>query len=420
MIELVYTFLLGIIAGIFSGLAPGVSIAMGFMLFLPLIPVDALNLTMYTMVVGLGTQFFGSQSVLYYRIPGESSSFPTLIESTNFDTTEKIRNAIQVTTWGSLVASVIAIMLLGVALTTNILDWLHIPIEAKGVIYFFLILLSVFSTRSWLVNLLILIFASLIAFYEDIAPMTGILPTFYFNSMLSLIIVFAMQLVWQKPDIVISQDIAKKSDYKFTQWLPTYVKYGAIGTMFGLIPQLGATLSSYTVYLWEKFKKAPAINRVAAAETTNNGAVVFQWMPLFLFGIPITGSEIMLVSHFNMHGLNFDFLREQAWTLMLAVAISALVYTKLCLVTNKVFYNNLGKLISNRLFSILIAIVSMGLFFWGGGYTLEFMLIHLAVFIPVSWIVAKFQVNLISVIVGLMLSNQILFTFFQLNEIYNY
>ena len=128
----------------------------------------------------------------------------------------------------------------------------------------------------------------------------------------------------------------------------------------------------------------------------------------------------MLVSHFNMHGLNFDFLREQAWTLMLAVAISALVYTKLCLVTNKVFYNNLGKLISNRLFSILIAIVSMGLFFCGGGYTLEFMLIHLVVFIPVSWIVAKFQVNLISVIVGLMLSNQILFTFFQLNEIYNY
>lgn len=418
--DIIQAFLLGIAAGTFAGLMPGVPLLMGFMLFLPLVPIDAFSLTLYAMVMGLGTQFFGSQAVLYYRVPGESSSFPTLMEAHNFNTPEKIREAVQVTTWGSLVAAVIATLALTLALTTGMLDWVRLPIEVKGTVFALLIILCILSSKPYWTNTVALAIASFFAFYEDIAPLTDFLPTYYFNSMLSLIIIFAFQLVWQKPDEVTTEVIAgNKSNFDFKQWWPTYFKYGSIGTMFGIVPHLGSTLSSYAAYTWEKTRSGP-MKRIAAAETTNNGAMVFHWLPLFLFGVPITGSEIMLVSTFDQFGLYFTFLKTQAHWLMLLVLLSAFVYTYLCLATNKVFYKTLGKLISNKLFSVSLAFVSLGLFYIIGGYSSDFMLIHLMVFVPVSWIVHKLQVSMLAVTVGMLLMNQVLFTFYQLSQLYIY
>ena len=103
MIELLFTMLLGIISGVMAGLLPGIPVFLGFMLFLPFVPVDPLMIVIYGIVMNIGTQFFGSMSALYFKVPGESSSFPILLELKNFDTPEKIHHAIKLTTLGSLI-----------------------------------------------------------------------------------------------------------------------------------------------------------------------------------------------------------------------------------------------------------------------------------------------------------------------------
>ena len=420
MIEVVIALVAGICAGVFAGLTPGVPIMMGFMLFLPMISADAFCLSLYGVVMTLGTQFFGSQAVLYYRIPGETSSFPTLIESKNFTTPEQLRYTIQVTTWGSLVATIIALAVLSIALTSGALDWVRLSIEFRGVVFALLLGMCVFGNSQRLSNIVILGLASFFAFYEDIAPLTGFMPTYYFNSMLSLIIIFAMQLVWNSSDRVKTYSVGTHSTFNLSQWLPFYAKYGSIGTIFGLVPQLGATFSSYLTYSWLKKNNASSTHRVAGAETANNGAIVFQWFPLFMFGIPITGSEIMLVSYFNQLGLDFSFLKDWTQVAWLAglIALAGLIYTRICLTTNQLLYKVVGRALSSRYLTIAIAFGSMYLFYWVGNYTAKFMLIHLMIFIPVSWIVAKLKVNLLAVTIGMILMSEILLTFYQLLQIH--
>jgi len=118
--ELFFTIGLGIISGIFAGLLPGIPIFLGFILFLPFVPMDPLMLLIYGIVMNIGTQFFGSMSALYFRVPGESSSYPVLMEVNNFNTPEKLHLAILLTTLGSLIATLVAALSIWLALYTGV------------------------------------------------------------------------------------------------------------------------------------------------------------------------------------------------------------------------------------------------------------------------------------------------------------
>jgi len=418
MVDFLITFCLGILGGFFAGVTPGVPITLGFLLFLPLIQVDAFLITMYAIQVGMGTQFFGSQAVLYYKIPGESSSFPTMLEIKNFNTPEKIRNMVQITAWGSLVASIFALFILGISLVTDAFGWVRMPIEVKSLLFLILILVAIGINKKYFSNFLILLLSTAICFYEDIAPITDFMPTYYFNGFLGVIIIFAMQLVWNKPKKINQTEIKKGTKFNFKTWFPFFAKYSVIGSFFGFIPQLGTTLGSFSTYLYEKRKGSNAVKRVAAAETSNNTSIIIHWLPLFLFGVPITTTEIMLVSHFNIYQLDFEFLNDKAIMLVTALLASAVVYTGLCLTTNKIFYNTLAKVISNYIVSILLAFTSVFLFYFIGDYTMNFLLVHLLLFVPISLVIHKLNVNLLTVTIGLILSEQIIFTFYQLLQIY--
>jgi len=421
MLEIATAGFVGIISGVLTGLAPGIPILLGYFLFLPIIDPTPLPLLCYAMVALMGTQFFGSQAALYYRIPGESSSFPILFELKNFKTPGEIYQAVQTTTYGSLVASLFASGILTLTLMAGLLQGLTLPILAKFAIFVFLIVVSITSDRRWIINTLTIVFCSFISFYEDLAPYVGT-PTYYFNSLLALIIIVSMQMTFKDPE-EINYDLVDKTDkqpFPIRKWIGPFSIYSLLGSLFGFVPQLGASLSSYCCYLYQKFRGHSPLARVAASETANNSAIITAWLPLLVFGIPITATEVFFVQYFNQLGFGFEFMKETSnqLTLLGVLVLATFTFSALALTTNKYFYNWIELILTTRWFGVIIATISISMFFYANSYTFQYILVHLAVFLPISYIVAKLKVNLLPIVIGFLLTGSILQTGYRVFQIY--
>lgn len=420
MIELSFTICLGIVAGILAGLLPGIPIFLGFLLFLPFVPLDPLMLLIYGIVMNIGTQFFGSMSALYFRVPGESSSYPILVEIQNFDTPKKIHNAVLLTSLGSLIATVMAGLGIWLAISTGVFNGLYMPILLKLFLFLLLIIFSITANKNYIGNFLLLLLCAVFVFYPDIsANSQGILPMYYFNSMLALIIIFAMQLIWNKKDSF-KETVSKKSNLTVTDKIPMMLKYSMIGTVFGLIPQIGATVSSYASYAWEKFRGRDSSSRIIASETTNNSAIIFSWFPLLLFGVPITATEILLLTQLNTFGFSLSFMNSSLaqWQLLFAMIVSGMIYYVLSVMVNHNHYNTLGKVITQRWFTLSIVLFSVGMFYFLNQYSWRFIMMHALIFVPISWLIHRLKLSIITMVIGLLLVRDILFTGLQVIQIY--
>ena len=426
MIELIFTMLLGIISGILSGLMPGVPIFLGFLLFLPFVPIDPMMILIYGVVTGIGSQFFGSMAVLYFKVPGESSSFPVLLELKNISTPEKIYHAIKLTTLGSLIATVISATTIYLSLTSTLFSGMYMPILVKLLVFIFLVILSIVHDKKFKTNILILLLCLFFAFYPDFVIFLNtfagqkILPMYYFNSMLALIIIFVMQLIWAKPVQLNEASESKKVNLPIMKNIPSMIKYSFLGTILGFIPQLGATVASYVSYNWEKFRKRDALQRITASETANNSAIITCWFPLLLMGVPITATELLLLQHYNKFGYNFSFLKtgDAALLLFVTMVVAAIIFYALAVLLNHKLYNSLGKIICRKWFSVLIAVCSLTIFYFIDRHSLSFIVTHLLIFIPVSWLISKLEINMLALVIGLLLVKDIFFTFLQVIQIY--
>lgn len=418
--ELIFTICLGIISGVLAGLLPGIPIFLGFLIFLPFVPSDPLMLLIYGIVMNIGTQFFGSMSALYFRVPGESSSYPILVEINNFNTAEKLHHAILLTSLGSLIATMVAGLGIWLSVSTGIFNGLHMPILLKLFLFLLLIIFSVSSNKNYIGNLLLLLSCTLFVFYPEISARSeGILPIYYFNDMLALIIVFAMQLCWNKKDSF-EKTISARSNLPVMNKIPMMLKYSVIGTLFGLIPQLGATISSYVGYAWEKFRGRDSFSRITASETTNNSAIIFSWFPLLLFGVPITATEILLLQQLNSFGFSLSFMNSSSaqWQLLFAMIASGVIYYVLSVMVNHNFYNILGKVITQRWFTLSLVLLSVGMFYFLNHYSWRFIMIHALIFVPISWLIHRLKLSIITIVIGLLLMKDIMFTALQSIQIY--
>jgi putative tricarboxylic transport membrane protein len=412
---------LGLLSGIITGLAPGIPILMGYLLFLPFVPIDPASLLIYAVVSNLGSQYFGSQAALYYRIPGETSSYPVLIEASNFDSPKKIYEAVQVTTWGSFFASVAAAFFIWAILTNGWLNGLVLNTEAKSLLFLSLLLISVFVNGQWLINFLFLALFSVLAKYEDISSVAaGILPVYYFNGMLGLIIIFAMQMIWGQSRFPETKEVSMTRKFSVRPWLGTYFRSSVIGMILGLIPQLGATISSHACYILERFRKKPPLTMIAASETSNNSAILVSWIPLLAFGVPITATEILFLQYFTQKGFDFSALSDHSLinVLIFAIVISSVIYTLLSLTMNRWMYQKISTILSSQWAGAVLVMLSLLMFYYINNYTLLFVLIHVLIFVPLSWIIYRSQVNMLSVVVGTLLTDEIISTWYRLYQIY--
>jgi len=424
MIAYVWAMLIGIVGGVFVGLVPSITPVLGFLILLPLISNDPVSLLILAMTLCIGSQFFGSQAAFYYRMAGETSSYPVLMEIKNFNTPEKIHQAIDITTRGSLVATAMALSLLMLLLTTGLLNQIILPIVVKAVMFVFILIIALFYPfKTFLYNLFG--FASTVAIgnYSDIAVnISSSLPVYYFDPLYSLIILFAMFMLWDRTKIenFNTDDIKKSKHFLWKHWINKFLGHGILGLFCGLVPTVGATLSSYSSYAIEKFRGKSSMERVAASETANNSAIITGWVPLLAFGVPITATEIVFLQHFNQHGLQLQSLLapQSAFIFLSLCMFAGLIYYYLALRTNQAFYKGLSKILLDIRTAILIVLFCVLSYAVMNKLAWEVVLVHLLVLIPVSWAFHRLSINLLSITVGLLMSNQIFFTLMQLYQIY--
>ena len=193
IIPIIQAVLLGLLSGIVVGLVPGINLILGFILFLPLVPLDPLCIVLYGIIARMGSQFFGSIAVLYLKIPGESSAYPTLIEINNLKTRDMF-TAVMLTNLGSLIATVVSCIILFFILHGDVSKHIHFPILLKIFIFYVLVLMAIFTKRKFFINIFLLFAATFINFYPEVAVIAkNYLPTtpiYYFNNQLILIIIF--------------------------------------------------------------------------------------------------------------------------------------------------------------------------------------------------------------------------------------
>jgi len=424
MIAYICAMLMGLIGGIFVGLMPSITPTLGFLLLLPLVSNDPVSLLIFAMTVCIGSQFFGSQAAFYYRMSGETSSFPVLMESKNFDTPKKIYQAVEITAHGSLFATVLALAAMMVLLYTGLFNHVVLPIYVKATIFALLLGMALFYPfKKTLSNLLGFVIVMFFANYSDIAANIKFgLTIYYFDPLYSLIVLFSSYFLIDALSLkkINTSSVNKIKTFLLSKWYKKFIGHSLLGMCLGLIPVIGATVASYVSYGVEKLRGSRALSRVAASETSNNSAVVANWLPLLVFGMPITSIEIVFLQHFNQYGFSIQSLSktEAILVVMVLCLLSAVCYFLIALKTNRAFYIGLSRFITNPLFSMLVILLSLFTYATMNNFGWDIVFVHLLVFVPLGWLFYKLGTSMLVITVALLLSNQIFFTFMQLYQIY--
>lgn len=421
--------LLGLVSGFLAGLLPSINLSLAFILFLPFIPNDPFAIICYAMVLSVGSQFFGSQAIFYYKLPGETSSVPLLLEMNNLNDPKKIRNAIEITTLGSLVSSFIAIAVLWLALAWGWFNEFRLPLIGRSLIYVALTFIVIFSpVNRWRQNIFGLLILIFFANYAEISMnVIPALPTYFFNNFLAVLIILSMQMIWQTlSNPVLVQSSATETGYKnywtvLKKYKFLYARYGLLGSVLGIVPQAGATLSSYISYIIEKKLQQPTPSRIAASETANNSAIIVMWMPLLILGVPITPIEILVSQHFAYYQFDITAIKNSFSlinVLSVVLVLSAIAYTIVALKTNEVFYRLLSQVVFRWQFALVMVFICIASYVWIQQIGLSMLATHLLIFVPLSYLLHKLQVGLFTVVVGLIMSSEIYFSWQQFYQIY--
>lgn len=149
--------------------------------------------------------------------------------------------------------------------------------------------------------------------------------------------------------------------------VPTIARSGVVGTVVGILPGSGATISAFLCYIMNKriSKRGEKFGTgipegVAASEASNNAAAAGAFAPLLALGIPGSGTAAVLLSGLMMWGLTPgpQLFTEQAdfcWGLISSMYIGNI----LCLAVAMLAIPMLVKLISvpSKLISPVVVVL---------------------------------------------------------------
>ena len=379
--------LFGGIMGILVGAMPGIGSLLGCALLLPLTyKMNPTSAIIMLAAIYYGNMYGGAFSAILLNIPGDSPAIMTAMDGYPLTRKGRPGAALFTANVASFFGGTIGILILtfmGTALAD--IGLMFGPSEMVAVM-----ILSL-SSISWLLGdspskaLISTMFGVILATI-GIDSATG-MPRFTFGniSLLSGIQLvplvigafgFAqvMQLIVEKEtdtselqgkklrfrDAIITKKEAKEC-------APTICRSGVIGTIVGILPGSGATISAFLCYIMNKriSKRGKDFGSgipegVAASEAANNAAAAGAFAPLLALGIPGSGTAAVLLSGLMMWGLTpgpqlFTEQSEFCWGLISSMYIGNI----LCLAVAMLAIPLLVKLISvpSRLISPVVVVL---------------------------------------------------------------
>ena len=333
--------------GLLVGLMPALGATLLLILMYPwLVQFDVATIIMFYAIVVGARDFSGSVSALNFGLLGEVTSVPILKERNTIVNAQKNLNALRNTMLGSLFGVAFGMIMLWISVAqAKHYPWLLRSDVIATMLALAVMFLSVWKGNKVWVNCVLMLFGFFLGKVGfDAATNTDFLV--FGNMYLSggipvypvMFGLYAMPMLYEivtqsKPEYLDVSNQKITSRIKFM----TLIRSGTIGSICGIIPFVGSTISSQLAYnieqkFYPKENSEHALARVSAAETSNNAGQVTMLIPLLVLGIAVQSSEVVLINIASQVGWDVESLVTKSFMLQLMVALvlGALVSGIMC------------------------------------------------------------------------------------------
>jgi len=307
--SIILVTLLGMIVGVAAGLLPALPVFTGPMILYLFVNENypVLHLLIFWMVSYSGTQFFGSIATITTKIPGEESSAIYLPDIDRLGVEEK-KQLLFDTATGSFVAGTISILLVWTVITyanPNIFPML-LGYQIQLMAYLFAIFLLIVTNKTkWAAVLLILLGLAIGPKQNYALPNLWYDITFLFHGYTLYMVVLGTILI---PSLFAPIDtVSKVEKYTATSKIPNVwviIKSTVWGIFAGLVPGPSASIATTLAYNTQKESNSSPYNKILAAETANNAAVVIVAIPFFILGLPINQNTLLMSNIMDIQSLS--------------------------------------------------------------------------------------------------------------------
>lgn len=372
-------FLLGCIAGVITGIMPGVGPAhLLAILYVWMTGWNPVDLMVFYIAYITVANFIDAVPSLYFGIPGEVSAVPASRESLNLASQGLTSHTLKLCALGRLLGSALALML-----SLYVVSWLlaHTEIFASHwqlcFYAFTLVCIGLAGKNLWWKNFAFMIAGlatSMIGYnyYTQQTYATGGWSDLYTGIPLLpvLIGIYVIPQLIQKTQIMHVQPLANHTAIG-SHCVPSMFRGSVVGYVMGLIPGLSFILGSTAAYTLERWwqrrwssNQHPSMAAVVASETASNTGSVSMLIPLLLFGIPIIASEAIIFDLMVDAGAFFtlgSFLKANYVTLVAWFVAACVVGTVISWPLADWFRRLSAKLLDRRFSWILFVLIMISL-----------------------------------------------------------
>jgi putative tricarboxylic transport membrane protein len=321
-------FIFGLFGGLVFGAIPGLSLLTLAAVLLPFSArLTAEHAIMLYGVIYVSGVYGGAVTAILFNIPGSIENAPTAFDGYPMTRKGQAGKAIGFAVTCSAIGGTISAVLMMMATEpiANFAISTFGPVEVFAIIFFGLTVIAGIGTRSlakgWL-SLLMGLFLGLIG-----GDPVGAVPRFTLGSLyltgglnfVPLILgFFAVAEVFVQGQrlatgthVPCKVSVAYPSFMEFWHLKTAVIRSTVIGWFCGLLPGVGATLAAFVSYneavRWskhpERFGKGEP-EGVVAPETANNAATGAAMIPLLALGLPGGALTAIMISVFNLHGMD--------------------------------------------------------------------------------------------------------------------
>jgi putative tricarboxylic transport membrane protein len=433
-IDVIGYIVLGVTIGYFVGAMPGLNRATALALLLPFtFTMSPLAAICFLIGINKGGAAGSAVSAILMNVPGEPSSVVTTLDGYPMTRQGRSGKALKLALYASVVGDILAtvVLIILAAPLARLAVGLG-PIELTAILLFAMTFIAAVSGRSFLKGIISGLLGLLLA-APRLDPETG-MPrlTFGFMELYDGIPLLAVAIgTLALSEILVQIDRGWRGRYthksaflhsaasedgrlsgrEFLTSMPAILRGSLVGTVIGLLPGLGASLSSFLAYTWAKRASATparfgngAPDGVAAAEAADNASVPASLIPVFAIGLPGSLATAILMGGFMMHGLTpGPFLLRDSIELVYAIFIGMLAASGILLIVGYFGQGFFSRVIAVRdtvIIPVIVFLCVVGAYLEGGGmFGVQLML----VFAFVGYFLKKFDFSFVTFLVGYIL-----------------
>jgi putative tricarboxylic transport membrane protein len=312
--------LIGLIAGTFAGLIPGIGVFACLLMLYPLLDFfSGLDIILMYSTIFAVSQFVGSIPSTVFGIPGEASSLPAVREGHRLYKRGLGQFAISSCAMGSAIGSIIACLL-----TLSLVPFMAYVFNFYNTTFqvvllsIVLLIIALNSQSKLLITLPVMLAGYYMAAIGYNVVTFNTFSTFGIQSLeQGLPLYGVMFALFVMPELLKANKRMKNGNILYNiqskpinehfmnvinhKW--SVIRGTVIGYFTGMIPGVSIVASSNVSYAIEKKIRGNKYNQngdiacLISAETANNAGAFSVLIPLLVLGIPITGSEALLYEY---------------------------------------------------------------------------------------------------------------------------